>query len=76
MSNIISFSYQEKEIRIIEDQDGSPWWVAKDVCDILGYADHNSAVRNHLDEDEKGVLPAHSPGGKQELLTVNESGLS
>jgi prophage antirepressor-like protein len=32
MSNIIPFSYQEKEIRVIEDQEGNPWWVAKDVC--------------------------------------------
>jgi len=75
MSNIIPFSYQEKEIRVIEDQEGNPWWVAKDICEILGYADHNSAVRNHLDDDEKGMHTAQTPGGKQELITVNESGL-
>jgi len=45
MSNIIPFSYQEKEIRIIEDQDGNPWWVAKDVCAVLGFKDPNPSFR-------------------------------
>ena len=75
MSNIIPFNYHEREIRIIQDENGTPWWVAKDVCSLLGFADHNSAVRSHLDEDEKGVRQAHTLGGKQDLLTVNESGL-
>lgn len=75
MGNIIPFSYQEKEIRIIEDQDGTPWWVAKDVCGVLGFKNYRDALSNHLDEDEKGVVSADTPGGKQELLTVNESGL-
>jgi len=75
MSNIIPFSYQEKEIRIIEDQDGTPWWVAKDVCEVLGFKNYRDALSYHLDDDEKGVVSADTPGGKQELLTINESGL-
>ena len=75
MSSIIPFSYQEKEIRVIEDQDGNPWWVAKDVCEILGFGNPSQALKNHLDEDEKGIIPHDTHGGKQELLTVNESGL-
>jgi len=75
LNNVIPFNYHEKEIRTIKDESGNLWWVAKDVCTILGFADHNSAVRNHLDDDEKGVLPQQTLGGNQETLTVNESGL-
>lgn len=75
MNKIIQLNYQEKEVRTIQDENGNLYWVAKDVCDILGYVDHKSAVRNHLDDDEKGVLSEHTPGGKQDLLSVNESGL-
>jgi len=69
------FNYGESIVRSQVSDDGDIWWVAKDVCDILGYSDHNSAVRNHLDEDEKGMLVEHTPGGDQKLLSVNESGL-
>ena len=72
---ITPFNYHDSQIRVVTDTDGNPWWVAKDVCDILGFADHNSAVRSHLDEDEKGVLPAQTLGGIQKMLSVNESGL-
>jgi len=74
MSNIIPFSYQEKEIRIIEDQDGNPWWVAKDVCEILDLADANKAVKN-LDDDERGTTKVRTPGGEQSMIIINESGL-
>lgn len=75
MSNIIPFSYQEKEIRVIEDQDGNTWWVANDVCEVLGFDNTSRALKNNLDEDEKGIISHDTHGGKQELLTINESGL-
>lgn len=75
MDKIIPFHFQEKEIRIIQDEDGTPWWVAKDVCLLLGFGNPSQALANHLDEDEKGIIPHDTPGGKQDLLTVNESGL-
>lgn len=53
---------------------GEPWFVAKDVCEILGLAFGRSSV-NLLDDDEKGVHTMDTPGGKQEMTTINESGL-
>lgn len=55
-------------------RDGEPWFVAKDVCDILGIANSRDAV-SRLDEDEKGVGKADTLGGKQEVSIVNEFGL-
>jgi len=69
------FNYKDSVVRNRVLENGEIWWVAKDICDILGYSDHISAMRNHLDEDEKGVLPQHTLGGVQDMVSVNESGL-
>lgn len=54
---------------------GEPWFVAKDVCDILGLTKYRDALMR-LDEDDKGCpVLMDTPGGKQEMSTVNESGL-
>ena len=75
MSNIISytFSASETEVRIILIDD-QPWFVAKDVCNILGLTNSREALRS-LDDDEKGVSNADTLGGKQKVQIVNESGL-
>jgi prophage antirepressor-like protein len=53
---------------------GEPWFVAKDVFEVLGIANHNDAM-SRLDQDEKGVGTADTLGGKQQVGIVNESGL-
>lgn len=73
MQNIIPFSYNTKQVRVIE-KNGEPWFVAKDVCDILGHSNSRMAVER-LDEDEKGVSKVYTPGGEQEMTVINESGL-
>lgn len=67
------FNYQEHNIRVIL-KDGQPWWVAKDVCEVLEFANHNETLKR-LDGDEKGVSSIDTPGGEQEMLIVNEPGL-
>ena len=54
--------------------DGDPWWVAIDVCNILEIGNSRQALAR-LDDDEKGVTTADTPGGSQVLATVNEPGL-
>lgn len=56
------------------DVNGEIWFVAADVCDALTVAHAASSLRN-LDSDEKGVHTVHTPGGSQEMTTINESGL-
>lgn len=73
MSDLVPFCFDDKLVRIA-DQDGSPWFVAKDVCDVLGLVNSRKAVAA-LDDDEKGVTISDTLGGPQEVSIVSESGL-
>lgn len=56
--------------------DNEPWFVGKDVAQMLGYAKSRNAVAFHVDEeDRKGALIQGGPGGTQEMTVINESGL-
>ena len=54
--------------------DGSPWFVAKDVCECLGITKHRDAV-SRLDGDERGSVEVDTLGGTQQMAAVNEYGL-
>lgn len=71
--NIID-GYNNKQIRTAYKK-GEVWFVAKDVCDILDIQNHRDTVAKCLDDDEKGVETVYSPGGNQETIIINESGL-
>ena len=58
-------------IRVIN---GKPWFAAKDICNILEISNPRKAVAA-LDNDEKGVTNSDTPGGKQALNIINESGM-
>lgn len=53
---------------------GEPWFVAKDVCDLLDLTNSRKST-SVLRNSEKGVTISDTPGGKQEMTIVNESGL-
>lgn len=55
--------------------DGEPWFVGKDVAAVLGYKNPQEAIRTHVDDDDKGVSEILTPGGKQKVPVINESGL-
>jgi len=54
---------------------GEPFFAGKDVAEILGYGNPQKAIRDHVDEEDKGVNELDTPGGKQTALFINESGL-
>lgn len=62
-------------IRTILDEQGEPWFVGKDVAEILEYSNPNDALRKHVETEDKGVAKCDTLGGKQNLTTINESGL-
>lgn len=55
--------------------DGEPWFVGKDVAAALGYKESAKAIREHIDDEDKGVSVLDTPGGKQKTVIINESGL-
>ena len=61
-------------IRTVE-LDGEPWLVGKDVATALGYKNPQEAIRTHVDDEDKGVSEILTPGGKQSVPIINESGL-
>lgn len=70
------FEFQESPVRTVI-KDGEPWFVAKDVCEVLGIVNHKDAIRD-FPEDEKGVVttdPLGAKGGRQETNVINEPGL-
>lgn len=66
------FDFEGRQVRIITDAKGEPWFVAADVLSTISL-DRKALER--LDDDEKGVNSIHTPGGIQEMTTVNEPGL-
>lgn len=58
--------------------DNEPWFVGKDVAAALGYGTGkslNNAVYRHVEDEDKGVTEMMTPGGKQNMTIINESGL-
>lgn len=62
------------KVRTVEIN-GEPWLVGKDVAAALGYQNPQRAIRDHVDEEDKGVTEMVTPGGKQSVPIINESGL-
>lgn len=69
--------YENKEFGEIRtvNIDGEPWFVGKDVAEILGHSNPQRALRDYIDDDDKGVTKIVTPGGIQTMAIINESGL-
>ncbi|WP_370833638.1 phage antirepressor KilAC domain-containing protein [Acidaminococcus sp.] len=54
-----------------------PWFVGKDVAEILGYAKPENAIANHVDEEDKTSTLIQGSGSnyKSKAIIINESGL-
>ena len=73
-NKIQAFDFNERAVRCIM-KDGEPWWVAKDVCDVLGIQNARDAI-SVLDEDERNTVGI-SDGirGNPNMNIISESGL-
>lgn len=75
MNNLQIFKNEQfGEIRTVSI-DNEPWFVGKDVAVALGYSDAAQAMRKRVDPEDKGVVETTTPGGKQNMTIINESGL-
>ena len=67
------FQYKNNQVRVIE-KDGEPWFVAKDVCEILDISKYRDAITK-LDDDERVSVKVDTLGGEQMMTAISESGL-
>lgn len=75
MNDIKTFNNPEfGSIRTVE-VDGKPYFVGKDVAEILGYSNPRDAINKRVDEKDKGVAKCDTLGGAQDLTVINESGM-
>ncbi|HDK7565815.1 TPA: phage antirepressor KilAC domain-containing protein [Staphylococcus aureus] len=78
MQALQTFNFEELPVRTLE-VDGEPYFIGKDVADILGYANGRDVLSKHVDEDDKKVLTSRNTTlenlPNRGLTAVNESGL-
>lgn len=71
MSNIMPFCFKGNDVRAICLENKEPLFVAKDICDVLGYKDSINAIKQHC----KGVVKLHplqTAGGTQKVRVIDE----
>lgn len=74
-----------KEIQIFKNDEfgqvrtttinGEPWFVGKDVADILGYSNPRDAIAKHVDDDDRNTVAIRDGKGNPNQTIINESGL-
>ena len=75
MQQVILFENEEfGQIRSIEI-DGLPYFVGKDVAEILKYKDTSDALKRHVDSEDKLSRCFTDSGQSREMYVINESGL-
>ncbi len=70
-NEIRKFDFKGASLRTLTDEAGEPWFVAKDVCDILEISNPSDALKR-LDDDERSRF---NLGRQGETNIVNEAGL-
>lgn len=68
------FDFNNQQVRTLLI-DGAPYFVGKDVAEILGYKRTADAIRDNVPEKFKGVGVLPTPGGKQKATVISEAGL-
>lgn len=74
MNKVTIFKYEENKLVRTMSINDEPWFVLKDVCDVLGLS-NSRMVSDRLDDDEKGVSQIYTLGGSQMMSIISESGL-
>ncbi|ARF69663.1 phage repressor protein/antirepressor Ant [Paenibacillus larvae subsp. pulvifaciens] len=70
MNQLQVFNFTGRDVRVVV-KDGHPWWVAKDVCDVLEIVNPSDALKR-LDDDERSRF---NLGRQGETNIINEAGL-
>ncbi|HHB5121353.1 TPA: BRO family protein [Staphylococcus aureus] len=74
MQELQTFNFEELPVRTLE-VDGEPYFIGKDVADILGYANGRDALSKHVDAEDKLTSQIATAGQNRNVTSINESGL-
>ncbi|GBY14562.1 TPA: BRO family protein [Staphylococcus aureus] len=74
MQALQTFNFKELPVRTLE-VDGEPYFIGKDVADILGYANGRDALSKHVDAEDKLTSQIATAGQNRNVTIINESGL-
>ncbi len=74
MNELQIFNFKGNEVRTLTI-DGEPYFVGKEVAEILGYERPDNAVRNHVDAEDKLMHSISASGQMRNMTIINESGL-
>ena len=73
-NQITRFDFHGANVRLLTDEQGEPWFVAKDICDVLELTNVGEALRA-LDDDEKNTIRIYEgTAGNPYKATISESG--
>ncbi|MEA9994292.1 Bro-N domain-containing protein [Pseudomonas sp. 10B1] len=70
--NVSLFNFRKAQVRVVTEDDGTPWFVGKDVCDVLGYANQSDAMGRHCRGVAKRYPILDSLGRSQEARVLSE----
>lgn len=74
-TEIQTFNFHDAPVRTLTDKNGEPWFIAKDVCNVLNYANASKAISDHVDPEDKLNNESLSSLGQRGGWLINESGL-
>lgn len=74
MDEIQAFNFNDSEVRTILIE-GTPYFIGKDITEILGYSNASKALIDHVDDEDKLNNETLSSVGQRGAWLVNESGL-
>ena len=74
MKDLKVWNFENSKVRIVE-MNGEPWFVGKDVADILGYGASRNAIAAHVDTEDKLTHQISASGQRRNVTLINESGV-
>ena len=73
MNQIVPFNFESTTLRVVTGDNGEPLFVGKDLCEALGYANHNDAIKQHCRGVAKRYPIVDSLGRTQEARVLTEA---
>ncbi|MDV2912246.1 phage antirepressor [Pediococcus acidilactici] len=75
MNELQNFNFEGNEVRTVLIND-EPYFVGKDIADVLGYLNTRDALSKHVDEEDKNSVAIHDgKKGNPNQVVINESGM-